>query len=155
MTDPPFPDTAYHLGFAFLKKGDLAAAEKWLKIAGEANSADSTVPYQLAMVYRKEGREEDARNAFARSTELRQRSAEKSQLESDCAQKLDQGSREEAHLVCTRLYDTNDIEKLTALGTLYGQHGDLVGALNLYGGPRNCRRSLPRCNTISPSRTTN
>jgi tetratricopeptide (TPR) repeat protein len=129
MDNPPFPDTAYHLGFACMKKGDMAAAEKWLKVAAEANPEDSAVPYQLGLVYRKEGREADAKRALERSSELRQRNAQKSQLESDCARKLDQGPRDEARAVCSRLYDANDIEKLTALGTLYGQHGDLEAAL--------------------------
>ena len=43
MAKPPFPDTAYHLGFACLKQGDLQAAEKWLKLAAQANPEDSAV----------------------------------------------------------------------------------------------------------------
>src|SRR6266849_5525515 len=78
---PPFPDTAYYLGFAYFKHGDLAAAEKWLKEAFRLNPRDARVQYQLGFVYRKEGREEDARKTLA------------------------------------------------ALGTLYGQHGDLEAAL--------------------------
>jgi len=130
MAQPPYPDTAYHLGFAYMKKGDLADAEKWLKVAAQANPTDSAVPYQLALVYRKLGREEEAKKAFARSTELRRSGDEESQLRLDCAAKLDHGLREEAHLVCGRLYDPNNAEKLTALGTIYGQHGDLEAALD-------------------------
>ena len=129
MAQPPFPDTAYHLGFACLKAGHLAAAEKWLKVAAQADPADSAVPYQLALVYRKQGRDAEAKKAFALSTEIRQRGAEESELKLQCAQKLDQGPRDEAHAVCSRLYDANNAEKLTALGTIYGQHGDLQAAL--------------------------
>ena len=129
MDKPPFADTAYHLGFAYFKQGDLTAAEKWLNTAARTDAADSAVFYQLGLVYRKLDREEEAKKAFARSTELRQRGADLSQLRHDCAQKLDQGNRDEAHAVCSRLYDANDVEKLTALGTLYGQHGDLAAAL--------------------------
>ena len=130
MAKPPFPDTAYHLGFACLKQGDLTAAEKWLKLAAQANPEDSAVPYQLALVYRKQGREADAKKAFALSTEIRRRDADDSQLRHECAQKLDEGPRDEAHAVCGRLYDPNNAEKLTALGTIYGQHGDLEAALD-------------------------
>src|SRR6266852_7262667 len=35
IAKPPFPDTAYYLGFAYFKQGDLAAAEKWLKQAAQ------------------------------------------------------------------------------------------------------------------------
>lgn len=129
MDKPPFVDTSYHLGFACLKQGDLASAEKWLEAAEQANPSDSAVPYQLGLVYRKQGREEEAKKALARSTALRQRDADVSQLRHDCAQKLEQGNRDEARAVCTRLYDPDDVEKLTILGTLYGQHGDPAAAL--------------------------
>lgn len=126
---PPFPDTAYYLGLACFKQGDLAAAEKWLKQAVQLNPRDSLAPYQLALVYRKLGREEEARQAFAASSELRQRDTEESGLRTECARKLDAGPRDTARVVCQKLYDPNDAERLTALGTIYGQHGDLEDAL--------------------------
>jgi Flp pilus assembly protein TadD len=126
---PPFPDTAYYLGLAYFKHGDLAAAEKWLKQAAQINPSDSTIQYQLGLLYRKLGRPEEAKQALALSAELRRRDAEDSQLRTECAQKLDHGPRDEARAVCERLYDPGNAEKLTALGTLYGQHGDLQAAL--------------------------
>jgi tetratricopeptide (TPR) repeat protein len=129
MEKPPFADTAYHLGFAYFRQGDLAVAEHWLNTAAQANPQDSAIYYQLGLVYRKLAREDDAKKAFARSTELRQRDSDLSRLRHDCAQSLEAGNRDEAHTVCSRLYDPNDVEKLTALGTLYGQHGDLAAAL--------------------------
>jgi tetratricopeptide (TPR) repeat protein len=129
MAQPPFPDTAYYLGFAYFKEGLFADAEKWLKVALQVNPEDSVALYQLAMVYRKEGREEEAKKAVERSSELRQRNASDSQLRLECAKKLDAGPREEAHAVCQRLWDDHDADRLTSLGTLYGQHGDLEAAL--------------------------
>jgi Flp pilus assembly protein TadD len=129
MVKPPFPDTAYYLGLACFKQGDLAAAEKWLRQAAQANPRDSLARYQLAMVYRKQGREEEAKKAFAESAELRQRDTDESELRTECAQKLDRGPRAEARALCQRLYDPDDAERLTALGTIYGQHGDLEDAL--------------------------
>jgi Flp pilus assembly protein TadD len=126
---PPFPDTAYYLGLACFKQGDWAAAEKWLKEAARINPRDPLAPYQMGMVYRKQDREEDARKSFAQSAELRQRDTGESQLRTECAQKLDQGSREEARAVCQRLYDPDDATRLAALGTIYGEHGDLEDAL--------------------------
>ena len=61
--------------------------------------------------------------------ELRQRDSNESRLRMECAQKLDQGPREEAHAIWEQLYDSDNAEKLTALGTIYGQHGDLEAAL--------------------------
>ncbi len=126
---PPFPDTAYFLGYAHFKQGDLAAAEKWLKEAAQTNPRDARIPYQLGLVYRKQGREEEAKKSLALSDELRQREDNESRLRMECAQKLDQGLREDARAVCEQLYDPNDAEKLTELGTIYGQHGDSEAAL--------------------------
>jgi len=129
IAKPPFPDTAYYLGLAYFKHGDLTLAEKWLKQAAEINPRDSAAQYQLGLVYRKEGRELDAKKAAALSAELRRQDADDSQLRSECARKLDAGPRSEARVVCDRLYDPDNAEKLTALGTIYGQHGDLEAAL--------------------------
>jgi Flp pilus assembly protein TadD len=129
IAQPPFPDTAYYLGLACFKQGDLPAAEKWLRQAAQLNPRDSLARYQLAMVYRSQGREDDAKKAFAESAELRRRDTDESQLRTECAQKLDAGPRAEARALCQRLYDPDDAERLTALGTIYGQHGDLEAAL--------------------------
>jgi tetratricopeptide (TPR) repeat protein len=129
IAKPPFPDTAYYLGLAYFKRGDLPAAEKWLRQAAEINPRDSLAQYQLGLVFRKEGREQEARKAAAVSAELRRLDADDSQLRSECARKLDAGPPGEAHAVCERLYDPGNAEKLTALGTIYGQHGDLEAAL--------------------------
>ena len=64
---PPFPDTAFYLGIAYLKNGDEADAEKWLKQATQVDSKDSRAFYQLATLYRKQGRTEEANAAFART----------------------------------------------------------------------------------------
>jgi tetratricopeptide (TPR) repeat protein len=129
IAKPPFPDTAYYLGFAYFKKGDLANAEKWFKQAAEKNSWDARVPYQLGLVYQRQGLEEKAKNAFQLSDRLRQRDSEDSRLKVECGQKLDQGPGEDARAICDQLYDPGNADKLTALGTIYGQHGDLQAAL--------------------------
>lgn len=129
IAKPPFPDTAYYLGLACLKQGDLPAAEKWLKQAVQLNPRDSLAQYQLAMVYRRMDREDEARKAFAESAELRRHDTDESRLRTECAQKLDAGPRAEARAFCQQLYDPDDAERLTALGTIYGQHGDLEAAL--------------------------
>jgi Flp pilus assembly protein TadD len=129
IAQPPFPDTAYYLGFAYFKQGDPAAAEKWLKEAAQLNPHDARVQYQLGLMYRKQGREQEAKRAIALSGEQRQRDSSQSQLRLECAQKLDQAPRAEAHAVCEQLYDPDDAEKLTELGTIYGQHGDVEAAL--------------------------
>jgi tetratricopeptide (TPR) repeat protein len=128
-TKPPFPDTAYYLGYAYFKSGDLTSAEKWLKVAAETNPRDARIQYQLGSVYRKQGREQEAQKAVAISEELRQRDTNESRIKLECAQKLEQGPRDEALAVCEQLYDPDNAEKLTTLGATYGQHGELERAL--------------------------
>ena len=126
---PPFPDTAYYLGFAYFKQNDLPNAEKWLREAARLNPRDSRVPHQLGFVYRKQGREDEAEKSLALSQDLHRQDDTEAQLRAECGKKLDQGPRDEAHAVCEKLYDADDAERLTALGMIYGQHGDLEAAL--------------------------
>jgi len=126
---PPFPDTPYFLGFAYFKQGDLSNAEKWLKQAQEANPGDARIPYQLGFIYRKQGLEDKAKEFMALSQRLRQKDTEQSRIKTECGEKLKTGPRDEARAVCDQLYNDNDADKLTALGTIYGQHGDLEAAL--------------------------
>jgi tetratricopeptide (TPR) repeat protein len=126
---PPFPDTAYFLGLAYFKQSDLPNAEKWLREAERANPSDARIPYQLGFVYRKQGLEEKAKKSMALSQRLRQRGTDESRIKTECGEKLEKGPRDEARTLCDQLYDDNNPDKLTALGTLYGQHGDLEAAL--------------------------
>jgi tetratricopeptide (TPR) repeat protein len=126
---PPFPDTAFYLGVAYLKQGSSSDAEKWLKKAAEMDPDDSRAEYELATLYRKEGRQEEADQAFQRSRAKKAGSDKQSQLKFECGKELDRGLSEKATEICDQLYDPNDAEKLAALGILYGQHGHLEMAL--------------------------
>ncbi len=126
---PPFPDTAYHLGSAYLKKHDLPQAEKWLLKAAELTPNDSAVQYRLSLLYAEQGRKEEAQQARERSEQLRQRDTEVDRVRLECSQKLDQGSLDVARVVCEQLDDPEDADKLTMLGTIYGQHGAFEDAL--------------------------
>jgi len=126
---PPFPDTSYYLGFAYSKLEDWTSAEKWLDKAAHDLPRDARVPYQLSVVYRKEGRNEEAQTAATLAEDIRRREDDTSRLRNECAQKLDHGPREDARKLCDQLYDADDADKLTELGTIYAQHGDLESAI--------------------------
>lgn len=126
---PPYPDTAYYLGLAYARDGNTQDAEKWLKEAVRLHPDDSRAQYQLGLLYRKEGREEEANRAFQKSKEQKAQSEKLSQLKYECGQELGRGVSEKAITVCAQLYDPSDADKLTALGILYGQHGELERAL--------------------------
>jgi tetratricopeptide (TPR) repeat protein len=125
---PPFPDTPFYLGLAYLNLGSDQEAEQWLKKATELNPGESRAEYELAKLYRKQGREEDARQAFERSKEMKTQSDKLSQLKWACGQELDRGPSDQAPS-CDELYDPTNAELLTALGVLYGQHGQLEKAV--------------------------
>ncbi len=141
IAQPPFPDTAYYLGYAYLKRHDLTLAEKWLHQAAESTPRDSAVQYRLGLLYSEAGRKEEAQRAYSRSEQLRRREAQVHKLRLDCIQKLDQGSLDDARPVCEQLFDPDDAEELTMLGTIYGQHGDYAEAL----------KPLRRATQLSPN----
>jgi len=126
---PPFPDTYFYLGSACFKKGDLDAAEKWLKKALAVAPRDPLVETRLGNLYQAQGRQEKARKAFARATELRQDDSAATQLGLECSQALATQPLDEARPLCQKLFDPNDEGRLATLGMLYGQHGDYPEAL--------------------------
>jgi tetratricopeptide (TPR) repeat protein len=71
-SDPPFPDTACYLGSAYMKKGDLAQAEKWLRKAAQLAPLDARVPEHLARIYLKTSRRSEAEKLYALAAELRE-----------------------------------------------------------------------------------
>lgn len=128
-TDPPFPDTAYYLGYAYFKKGDNVAAERWLRKAAKLSPGDFRVYERLGLLYRAMGRKEEAKKAFAMSTELHKGDVEATQVALECSQALNSRPPEEARAVCDKLNDPHDLSKLVTLGTIYGQHGTYAEAL--------------------------
>ena len=125
---PPYPDTAFYLGLTYLRLGTNEEAEKWLKKAMETNPTDTRAEYELAKLYRKEGREEEAKQAFQNTRDRKVQSDRLSQLKWQCGQELERGPNEAAP-TCDQLYDPNDADVLATLGVLYGQHGQLEKAL--------------------------
>ncbi len=132
--DPPFPDTAYYLGSAYLKKEKLDVAEKWLKKAAELDPRDFRVPDHLARVYMKAGRRAEAERQFALSASLREHYNEASKQSIACVQALDSQPLTEARSSCQKLFDPNDPDKLVTLGMIYGNHADYADSLAPFEG---------------------
>ena len=123
VNDPPFSDTSYYLGSAYLKKGKLAEAEKWLKQAVELNPRDFRAPEHLARTYLKAGRRVEAEQQFAVSSARRQHYNDAARQGVDCIQELTNRPLEEARQTCRALFDPSDPDKLTTLGLIYGKQG--------------------------------
>jgi Flp pilus assembly protein TadD len=126
---PPFPDTGFHLGVAYISSGDLTNGIKWLEEAAKRLPRDYRVHYRLARAYSSARRERDANKEY----ELyRKFLNEHKNTETDvraCSDALNSQS-DSAHQSCQRLFDPNDPEKLTLLGELYGDAGAFDQALD-------------------------
>jgi len=127
---PPFADTFYYLGSAYMQKGDLQQAEKWLRAAVVATPRDYRVHDHLARVYQKEGRAADAEKEHALSSELRAHLEDASRLAVACSHSLEVQGASEERVACRQLLDAPDPDKLTILGLLYGQHGFFAEAVD-------------------------
>jgi len=121
--NPPFADTAYYLGSAYLKKGELSEAQKWLREATKATPRDFRVHDHLARVFQRQGNRSEAEREYTLSAQLHERVDEASRLAVACSRELETGRRAEARTTCQQLLDSRDPDKLATLGLLYGQHG--------------------------------
>lgn len=122
-SSPPFPDTAFYLGCAYLALRDTAAAIHWLKEAEATNPRDFRVHYRLARAYQAAAQKEDAEREYLLSTQAREHYDEAARDYTLCEKALETQNAGDAHTVCDRIFDRNDPDKLTLLGMVYGRHG--------------------------------
>jgi len=123
VAQPPFPDTAYYLGLAFLEKGDLPSAKMWLEKALPLNPRDFRIPDHLARIYQREGHAAEAEQEYALSTKLRQNYNQAAEDGVACSAALEKGEAEVARDFCAKLDQLGDPDRLTVLGMIYGRHG--------------------------------
>lgn len=128
--DPPFPDTAFHLGVAYISSGDVAAGTKWLERAAKLLPRDYRVHYRLARAYSSGGHEREANREYELYSQLRDQHKNTEKDVRDCTSALRMGPLAAAREVCHRIYDPNDADKLTLLGQLYGDAGAFAEAVD-------------------------
>lgn len=126
---PPFPDTSFHLGVAYVSNGDVRNGIKWLEQAAKVMPDDYRVHYRLARAYSTAGRKPDADREYSLYTKLLNEHKNTETEVRACTDALRTQTPAAAHEVCQRMYDPNDPEKLTLLGQVYGDTGDFKNAL--------------------------
>lgn len=126
---PPFSDTAYYLGSAYLEKGELQPAEQWLKRAQPLNPRDFRIPDHLARIYQRQGHSAEAEEEYAKSTKLRQNYNEGAEDGVKCSEALEKGEVELAQEACAKLNQPDDPDRLTVVGMIYGRHGHYAEAM--------------------------
>jgi len=129
VEDPPFPDTAFHLGVAHVSSGDVSGGIRYLERAAKILPRDYRVHYRLARAYATAGREQDAAREFDRYNRFRDEHKNTETEARACTTALHSQSIEAAREVCHRMFDPNDSEKLTLLGQLFGDAGVFDDAL--------------------------
>lgn len=128
--NPPFPDTAFYLGTAYISSGDTTKGIKWLEDAVKLSPHDYRVHYRLARAYSSAGREQDASREFDLYTKFRDEHKDTEKEARDCTGALQSGPPTNARDVCHRMFDPNDPDKLTLLGQLYGDAGAFGDAID-------------------------
>ena len=137
------------------KQGDLRLSGKWLKKATEVTPRDTRVQYQLGMIYRKAR----ARSGGQEGVRVFRRNCASAMTTRphpvEVRAEADQGHAKTPTAVCEQLYDPDNADKLTELGTLYGQHGDPAAALKPLQRAAELSRSPRKRSTTSPMLTFN
>ena len=126
---PPFPDTAFHLGVAYVSSGDTANGIKWLEKAATLLPHDYRVHYRLGRAYASARREQDSAHELVLYNQFRDEHKNTEKEARDCTGAL-HSDPANAHDICHHMYDPNDPEKLTLLGQLLGDSGAFNDALD-------------------------
>jgi Flp pilus assembly protein TadD len=127
--NPPFPDTAFHLGVAYISDGDTENGIKWLERAVKLMPDDYRVHYRLARAYSTAGREQEAAREYSLYTKFLNEHKNTETEVRACTDALRTQTLTAAHEVCQRMFDPNDPERLTLLGQVYGDAGAFDYAL--------------------------
>ncbi len=127
--DPPFPDTAFHLGVAYISSGNVDEGTKWLERAANLLPRDYRVHYRLARAYTSAGREQDGAREYGLYSQLRDEHKNTEKDVRACTTALRTEPLDTAREACHRISDPNDPDKLTLLGQLFGDAGAFAEAL--------------------------
>lgn len=128
--EPPFPDTAFYLGTAYISAGDVTSGITWLERAAKLLPHDYRVHYRLARAYSSAGREQDANHEYSLYAQYKDEHKHTEKDARDCSTALHSQPLEAAREVCHRMFDPSDPEKLTLLGQLFGDAGAFAEAVD-------------------------
>src|SRR6266851_1380900 len=119
--DNPVRDELYFLGSAYYKQEKYQQSLEVLKQASAQNPRDARVHQLLARTYQKLGQTAVAEREFTETRRLHDYYLEGSVAIGRCRALLSQGQTEAAWEQCQPLIETNDVDKVVAIGMLFGQ----------------------------------
>jgi Flp pilus assembly protein TadD len=128
--NPPFPDTPFYLGVAYISSGDVTGGIKWLERAATLLTHDYRVHYRLARAYSTAGRQQEAAHEYGLYAQYRDEHKNTEKDVRNCTTALRNQPLAAAREVCHRMFDPSDPEKLTLLGQLFGDAGTFAEAVD-------------------------
>src|SRR5882724_6410826 len=117
----PVRDELYYLGSAYFKQEKYAESIRALQQAAVENPRDSRVHHLLARAYQKSGQASEAEKEFAETRRLHDYYLEGSAAIARCRSQLAQDNPAAAWAMCRPLTETDDVDKIAAIGILFGQ----------------------------------
>ncbi len=117
----PVRDELYYLGSAYYKQDKYPLSIQVLRQAAAANPRDARVHQLLARAYQKLGKSDQAEKEFTQTRRLHDYYLEGSVAIGRCRASLSQGQTDQAWDLCGPLIDTDDVDKVVAIGILFGE----------------------------------
>jgi tetratricopeptide (TPR) repeat protein len=117
----PVRDELYYLGSAYYKQEKYPLSIRVLKQAAAQNPRDARVHHLLARTYQKVGQSEQAEKEFAQTRRLHDYYLAGSVTIGRCRASLSQGQTDKAWELCGPLTDTDDVDKIVAIGMLFAE----------------------------------
>ena len=128
----PVRDELYYMGSAYFKQEKYAESIRTLQQAAVENPRDSRVHQLLARAYQKSGQASEAEKEFAETRRLHDYYLEGSTAIARCRSLLAQNNPEGAWAMCRPLTDTDDVDKIVAIGMLFGEAKQYKPALEAW-----------------------
>jgi tetratricopeptide (TPR) repeat protein len=117
----PVRDELYYLGSTYYKQEKYPLSIQVLKLEAARNPRDSRVHQLLARSYQKLGQTNQAEKEFTETRRLHDYYLEGSVAIGRCRASLSQGQTDRAWELCRPLTDTDDVDKIVAIGMLFGE----------------------------------
>ncbi len=127
-----FVDAKYFLGIAYFKRGLYQEAIQSLRTYIEQNPRDFRAHQWLARSLQKSGLAEEANREFQRTRELHEYYTDGSVAIGRCRSLLSDGKTDQAWAACKPMLQTDDVDKIAAIGMLFGQINDQPHALQAW-----------------------
>jgi tetratricopeptide (TPR) repeat protein len=127
-----FRDEKYYLAVAFSRKQQFAESADLLKQWIVENPRDFRAHQRLARVFLKLGKQQEAEQEFQLTKELQKYYLEGSEALRTCQRLLAARNSDEAWQQCGSMINTDDVDKLAALGIAFGSQGDANHARTIW-----------------------